>query len=137
MFAEESPTSPGGGIVLLPRYGLNPLYSRANVRGIYREDGVFAGDLFVVAGTTLYRNNTSIGTVAGTDRVEFAYTVDGLFVLGNGIVYDTDGVTVTPTSFPDAAAVASISQINSILLAVRRDTGTVISGSRATRSGAP
>lgn len=125
MFAEESPTSPGGGIVLLPRYGLNPLYSRANVRGIYREDGVFAGDLFVVAGTTLYRNNTSIGTVAGTDRVEFAYTVDGLFVLGNGIVYDTDGVTVTATSFPDAAAVASISQINSILLAVRRDTGTV------------
>lgn len=124
LFAEESPTSPGG-IVLLPRPGLNPLYSRSGVRGIYREDGVFDGDLFVVAGTTLYRDNVSIGTVAGTDRVEFAYTVDGLFILGNGIVYGSDGVTVTATTFPDSASVASIAQLNSILLAVRADTGTV------------
>lgn len=124
LFAEESPTSPGG-IVLLPRHGLNPLYSRASVRGIYREDGVYSGDLFVVAGTTLYRANVSIGTVAGTDRVEFAYTVDGLFVLGNGIVYRTDGATVTATAFPDSALVNSIAQINSVLLAVRRDTGSV------------
>lgn len=124
LFAEESPTSPGG-IVLLPRHGLNPLYSRADVRGIYREDGVYSGDLFVVAGTLLYRNNVSIGTVAGTDRVEFAYTVDGLFILGNGIVYKTDGVTVTATTFPDSASANSIAQINSILLAVRRDTGTI------------
>lgn len=124
LFAEESPTSPGG-IVLLPRPGLNPLYSRSGVRGIYREDGVLDGDLFVVAGTTLYRDNVSIGTVAGIDRVEFAYTVDGLFILGNGVVYETDGVTVTATSFPDSAAVASIAQINSILIGVRRDTGTV------------
>lgn len=124
LFPESSPTSPGG-VVLLPRPGLNPLYSRSSVRGIYKEDGVFSGDLFVVAGTTLYRNNVSIGTVAGSDRVEFAYTVDGLFVLGGGIVYDTDGATVTATSFPDSASVASICQINSILLAVRADTGTV------------
>lgn len=124
LFSEASPTSPGG-IVLLPRHGLAPLYSRASVRGIYREDGVFSGDVFVVAGTTLYRNNSSIGTVAGTDRVEFAYTVDGLFILGNGVVYDTDGATTSATSFPDSASVSSIAQINSILLGVRADTGTV------------
>lgn len=124
LFPEESPTSPGG-IVLLPRPGLAPLYSRSGVRGIYKEDGVFDGDVFVVAGTTLYRDNVSIGTVAGSDRVEFAYTVDGLFVLGNGVVYETDGATVTATAFPDSASVASIAQINSILLAVREDTGAV------------
>lgn len=124
LYPEQAPTSPGG-IVLLPRPGLTELYNRAGVRGIYREDGVLAGDLFVVHGTALYRNNVSIGTVAGTDRVEFAYTVDGLFVLGNGVVYKTDGATVTATTFPDSASVASICQINSILVGVRADTGTV------------
>lgn len=124
MYPEQSPTAPGG-TTLLPRPGLAPLYARSGVRGLYREDGVLSGDLFVVHGTALYRNNVSIGTVAGTDRVEFAYTVDGLFVLGNGVVYKTDGVTVSATAFPDSAAVASICQINSILVGVRRDYGTI------------
>ena len=124
LLPEKAPTSPTG-TVLLPRPGLTELYDRADVRGIYREDGVFDGDLMVVAGATLYRNNVAIGAVSGADRVEWAYTVDGLFVLGGGIVYQTDGATVTATAFPDSAAVASITDLDNILVAVREDTGTV------------
>lgn len=124
LYAEQAPTSPGG-VVLLPRPGLTELYARADVRGIYREDGVYSGARFFVAGTTLYRDNASVGTIAGTTRVEFAYTVDGLFILGNGIVYQYNGTTLVATAFPDSALVSSITQLDNILVAVRADTGTV------------
>lgn len=123
LIVEGSPTSPGG-VVALPRPGLQEHTASAH-RGVYREDGVFDGDLFTIRGTTLYRDGVSLGTVAGTDRPEWAYTVDGLFILGNGIVYQYDGASLTATSFPDSASVASITQINSILVAVRADTGTI------------
>ncbi len=74
---------------------------------------------------TLYRDQVSIGTVTGSDRPEWAYTVDGLFVLSGGVVYQYDGATLATDAFPDSALVASITQINSILVAVRQDTGTI------------
>lgn len=120
---EQAQTSPSG-IVALPRPGLAPFASRVP-RGLYKEDGVYSGDLFDVSGTTLYRDGVSVGTIAGTDRTEWAYTVDGLFILGNGVVYQYNGTTLTATSFPDSASVASITQLNSVLVAVRADTGTI------------
>lgn len=123
VIGENAPTSPGG-VAVLQRPGLAPYATRA-CRGLYREDGVFGGDLFEVSGTTLYRAGASIGTVAGSDRAEWAYTVDGLFVLSGGIIYQYNGTTLVATSFPASALVASIAQINSILVAVRADTGTI------------
>lgn len=120
---EGSPTSPSG-VAAFRRPGLQEHTASAH-RGVYREDGVFDGDLFTIRGTTLYRDGVSLGTVAGTDRPEWAYTVDGLFILGNGIVYQYNGTTLTATSFPDSASVASITSLNSILVAVRADTGTI------------
>lgn len=122
-YVEQAPTSPGG-TVAIPRPGLVEHIVRS-VRGLYREDGVYGGDLFTVSGTTLYRASTSLGTVAGSDRPEWAYTVDGLFILSGGIVYQYDGATLATDAFPDGALVASITQINSILVAVRADTGTI------------
>lgn len=122
-YVEQSPTSPGG-TVAIPRPGLSQ-YMNQSVRGLYREDGVFDGDVFTVSGAALYRAGASLGAVAGIDRPEWAYTVDGLFVLTGGIVYQTNGVTIETDPFPDGALVASITQINSILVAVRADTGTV------------
>lgn len=123
MFVEQAPTSPGG-VVAIPRPGL-AAHTSVVARGVYREDGVFDGDLFYVVGTTLYRDGVSLGTVAGSDRNEWAYTVDGLFVLGGGIVYQYDGSTLATDAFPDGALVASITQINNTLVAVRQDTGTI------------
>lgn len=123
LYVEQSPTSPTG-VVAIPRPGLVQ-HMVQGVRGLYREDGVYDGDLFTVSGTTLYRGSVSLGTVVGIDRPEWAYTVDGLFVLSGGNVYQTDGVTIATEPFPDGALVASIAQINSILVAVRADTGTI------------
>lgn len=122
-YVEQSPTSPGG-TVAIPRPGLTQ-HMVQSVRGLYREDGVYDGDLFTVSGTALYRAGVSLGAVVGIDRPEWAYTVDGLFMLSGGIVYQTDGVTIVTDPFPDGALVASIAQINNILVAVRADTGTV------------
>lgn len=123
LYVEQSPTSPGG-TVAIPRPGMVE-HTTQSVRGLYREDGVFAGDLFTVSGLALYRDAVSLGAVAGTDRPEWAYTVDGLFMLSGGIVYQYDGATLATDTFPDSALVASIAQINSILVAVRQDTGTI------------
>lgn len=122
-YVEQSPTSPGG-VVAIPRPGLTAHVEEA-VRGLYREDGVYDGDLFTVSGTTLKRDGVSLGTVDGSDRPQWAYTVDGLFVLSGGVVYQTDGATISTDAFPDGALVASIAQINSILVAVRADTGSI------------
>lgn len=124
LIPEDAPTSPTGK-VLLGRPGLEEVQDWADLRGVYRDAGVFDNDLFSVAGTTLRRDTTTLGTVSGDDRIEWAYTVDGLFVLGGGIVYQYDGSTLEATAFPDDAAVASLAQIDNILVAVRQDTGTV------------
>lgn len=123
LYVEQSPTSPGG-LVAIPRPGLVESVD-TSVRGIYREDGVFNGDLFTIRSNLLYRASTSLGSIAGTDRTEWAYTVDGLFVLGGGIVYQYNGGSKVATDFPDDALVASICAIDNILIAVRADYGTM------------
>lgn len=125
MYAEQAPTSPGGTI-LVPRMGLEQQYSLGGQpRGIYRADGVVDGAVMAVAGSKLYRDQTLVGDI-GDDgrRVEWAFTVDGLFVLSDGVVWQYDG-DLTATTFPDEADVASISDLNNVLVAVRADTGTV------------
>jgi hypothetical protein len=125
LYPETSPTSEGGH-VLLPRPGLFNEYSvGTGGRGLYSAEGVLNGDLVVVSGTRVYRGENDIGEALGTDRAEFASTVDGFFILSGGVVYQTDGLTVTPTVFPDGAPVASITSIDNILVAVRGDTGTI------------
>lgn len=123
LYVEQSPTSPGG-TVAIPRPGLTQ-HMNQSVRGLYREDGVYDGDLFTVSGLALYRDGVSLGAVTGADRVEWAYTVDGLFLLSGGVVRQYDGATLATDPFPDGALVASITQVNSILVAVRADTGTI------------
>lgn len=126
LFHEEAPTT-ATGAVLLPRPGIHDEYDLgADIRGLSRSDGVFNGDVFAVAGATFYRGETSVGTVINdTFDVEWAYTVDGLFVLSGGVVYQYDGTALTATAFPDSAAVASICDLDNFLFAVRQDTGTI------------
>lgn len=127
MYAEPSPTAESG-MVLVPRKGLESFqaFEAGTVRGLARDDGVFGGALFTVAGDKLYRSDEEAGDLDDDGfRAEFAFTVDGLFVLSGGIVYQYDGTDLLPTEFPDDAFVASICDINNILVAVREDTGTV------------
>lgn len=126
LFAEQAPTSPGGTI-LVPRMGLEQQYVLGGQpRGIYRADGVVDGAVMAVFGSKLYADQSLLGDV-GDDgrRVEWAFTVDGLFVLSAGVVWQYDGSTLEATDFPDDAPVASITDLNQVLVAVRQDTGTV------------
>jgi len=126
LYHEQVPTSTTGA-VLLPRPGLQLEYDLgAPIRGLRRDDGVFSGDLFAVAGNKLFRGEDLVGLIEDdTFSVEWAYTVDGLWVASGGIVYQYDGTTLTPTAFPDSAPVVSICDIDNFLFAVRQDTGTV------------
>lgn len=125
LYPEAAPTAETG-MVLLPRPGLTAQNTfGSEVRGLFLQDGVFGGALFAVAGTQLFNAGVAVGTVAGIDRTEWAYTVDGLFILGGGTVYVSDGATVTATAFPDSAPVVSITQVDNFLVGVRQDTGTV------------
>lgn len=124
LLVEDAPTSPSGK-VLLARPGLESVYDRPDIRGVYSDPGVYGGSLYYVSGDGLYENNLLIGSVFGLDRIEWAYTVDGLFILSGGDVYQYDGLTLTTTGFPDDAAVASITQVNNFLVGVRQDTGTM------------
>lgn len=74
------------------------------VRGLYVQQNFLAGSIFKVVGEYLYRGDTAIGSVPGTDRVAWATGVDRLFVLGNSTIYATDGATTTIVSLPDDAA---------------------------------
>lgn len=125
LYPEQSPTVKGD-IALIQRPGLTAFLAQA-ARGLYREDGVLGGSLFTLTGTTLYKDGVALtGTVSGSDRPEWAYTVDGLFVLSGGVVYQTtNGTSISATTFPDSASVSSLAQLNSILVAVREDTGTI------------
>lgn len=125
-YSEEAPTSESGS-VLFPRQGLNAEYTLpARLRGLYTEDGVFGGAIMAVAGNALFNGEEEVGEVAGDDRAEWTYTVDGLFVLSGGVVYQTqDGLTLEATEFPDAAPVGSITSLDNFLVAVRQDTGQV------------
>lgn len=126
LYAEVAPTAETG-TALLQRPGLNLEYGLgAAIRGLFSVDGVFGGAIMAVAGDKLFNGEIEVGGTPGIDRVEWAYTVDGLFVLSGGVVYQTDdGLTVAPTEFPDDAPVASITSINNFLVAAREGTGQV------------
>jgi len=125
-YAERTPMS-AAGYALLPLPGMAAYLTRGSgvIRGLYQQDGVFSGALFAVSGTTLYRGASSLGTVSGTDRIEWAARSGRLYILGAGIVYEYDGSTLAALAFPDAALVASICDLNGILFAARADTGRI------------
>lgn len=125
-YAERTPASPSG-VALLPLPGMAAYATRGTgaIRGLYQQDGVFSGDLFTVSGSSLYRGASSLGTVAGTDRTEWAARGGRLYILGNGTIYEYDGATVAALAFPDSASVASICDLNGILFAARADTGRI------------
>ena len=119
-FMEKSPASPTG-YVMLGRPGLTAFASVGTqpVRGIFSQPGTFGGDPVSVAGVTVYRNGTSLGTIPGTSRVTFAGNGLEMVIAGGGTLYRTDGVSVFPVTFPDAAGVSIVAYLGSYFVASR------------------
>ena len=68
MFFERTPGGPEQN-ALIQRPGLvSAAYSPANgvIRGMFKQDGTFSGELFSVSGNKLYRTGTAAGTLPTT-----------------------------------------------------------------------
>lgn len=119
MYLIDSPFSPDGisrvsrpTLTNVLNLGIFPIY------GMYREDGVFGGEGFVVSGTTLYQINlaassaTMLGSIPGAGYCQFSggATSAGsrLLILRDGAVWNWDGSTITQIAMPDAVPVGSI-----------------------------
>lgn len=75
----------------------------AAVRGLYIQQNFLSDALFKVAGGSLYRDGTQIGSIVGEDRVAWAASIDRLFILGGRTIHHTDGLSVSTTAMPDDA----------------------------------
>lgn len=94
----------------LPRPGLVETYEYGSgpVRGIFTQAGVFSGAVFIVSGTTLYKNGVSAGTVPGSGLVRIAASDSELVIVAAGEARTYDGSTLT---LIDSTALPSVSDV--------------------------
>lgn len=120
LYLEQVPTDPKRPLKLVKCPGSLALPGWVTAgRGYAQADGFASGKLLVVVGTALKTYDpatgtvgTIAGTVAGTDRVQFAFTATECAILGNGGLHFSDGATVaasTDIDFP--ANITSVSSI--------------------------
>lgn len=109
VYSERVETDPNRGrkLVRLPGTIALPDWA-ATARGYAQADGFAGGKILVVVGTALKTYDpatgtvgTITGTVAGTDRVQFAFTATQCGILGNGVLHVSDGSTVAATTDAD------------------------------------
>lgn len=110
MFVEPSPVE-SEGVTLLSREGLQELSfdGTGPIAGVFKQDGVFNGDTFVVSG--------------GLGTVSFAASATELGFLMDGIIYRYDGTDFEAVDFPDDARVLKLLYHDGQFFAVREDTG--------------
>jgi len=90
----------------------------AEIQGVFCEDGVRSGALFVVAGGSLYSVSSSwtatlIGAIGGTGTAVFAGLRDKLYVARGAKPWQWDGSSLTQvsdTDAPDATSMLVLSQ---------------------------
>lgn len=127
LLIEPSPTD-DEGVVMLARAGLEEYStpgSTGPVRGIYSRDGVFGGDVFSVVNDTIYRNTSSLGTLADSVNNVPSFAGDGIdeiLIANGGTMRRYDGA-LADVSFPDAAGVRGVTFIAGLFVAVRASSG--------------
>lgn len=125
MYLEKTVTNLREGSALLTRPFLTAFASVGTGpnRGLFWEDDVFADDALVASGGELHRMNsigasTLVGVLSGFGRVEVAYAPSSALVASGGRLQQTDGVTLTPKTFPDSLNVVSVAYMDGYFLAV-------------------
>jgi hypothetical protein len=109
---DKSGASPDG-FFRLGRPGYTLSYSLpAPIKGLFRQDRVFNGDVFAVSNYTLYRGVTAVGGVIdGT--AAFAPGIDVLGVVTSPNFYIYNGSTLTLKAIPDGNVAIDVDQLNS------------------------
>jgi hypothetical protein len=120
LYLEKADTDPKRSMKLVRTPGSLELPDwAANARGYAQADGFASGVILVVVGTALKTYDpatgtvgTIAGTVAGTDRVQFAFTALECAILANGVLHFSDGATVATAADVDfPAAITSVAAI--------------------------
>lgn len=126
MYVEEAP-SEEKGLVLQSRPALVDraldMGSQA-VNALYQVDGVLSGNLFGIAGDSLYSETTLLGTLGSSGVASLAGYENLLFANAGAGVYSWNGTTFASVAFPDGADVLRLLVGASRLIAIRRDTET-------------
>lgn len=121
MYLVDNPLSPDG-ISRIPRPGLSTFakVGFGQIYGMWQQEGSFNGDIFVVAGNRLYRMTESapvlIGVLIGEEHPQFAGNTERILILRDGVVYSTNGSTLSVVPMPDNVQVGSIACIDSVFL---------------------
>jgi hypothetical protein len=132
-YVESAAANQVTGVAILPRPGLvlkEPV-GNAPQRGVFREDGLFNGDLFNVAEKMLYREGVlvpfaaGVTFISGADLIRWAGTdlVEGLFFVGGGVLYLYDGTDVDEVTVPDAQLATDVTEINGYIIVQVAGTG--------------
>lgn len=106
------------GLVVERTYGTDP------IRAVYSEPNIFNEDTFVVAGNTLYREGTSLGTINGTGVVSFAGFINCLYIAAGSSLWKYNGTTLTAVTLPDSFSVLKVLVAASRLVLIKKDTQT-------------
>lgn len=95
------------------------------VEAVFKRDGVLSGDLVAVSDGNIYRNASSLGSLAGTGPVSIAGNELGVMVAAGSTMRYYDGSTLADVAFPDSADVAHVFSGGSRFWAIREDTGKI------------
>ena len=127
MYLVKNPSS-GDGVSRVSRptltafrtVGSGPIYT------MWQQPNVLQGDSLVVSGSELWRLTasgvaTKIGNLPGTDiptiaGVQLIGLSDIILITRNGVLYLTDGTTLSVVAVPDSQLVASVATINSYFI---------------------
>lgn len=119
---------------LLPTPGRTQrLDMEATIQGVYQENGVRGGALFVVAGGKLYSVSSSwvkteIGTISisgGASDAVFAGLRDKLFIAQDGALWGYDGSTLTQVTDVDLPVVETMLVLAQRLVVSEPDSDTI------------
>lgn len=125
LFAENA--EPKGNVVLQSRPGLDEytVLGTDPIRFLYSEPGVFSESLFAVVGNKLYKGNSNLGTVTGTDHVSMDSFEGVTFYAAGENIHMYDGATLSTVAFPDNAAVSKVVVGASRLVAIKKESQTI------------
>jgi hypothetical protein len=123
IYIAENPFAPEGTSVF-SRPSLDTYISVGSgpIRGIWRQDGTFGGDWFVVSGTELYLvddvdgDAVLLGNVPGTGYCDFAGNEDKVVIVRDLFAYAYDGVSLSVIAMPDDLPVQTVAQIDGSFL---------------------
>lgn len=124
MLAEVVNTEPN--TVLQSRPGLKTsgfTVGNNGIDSIFTADKVLGNSLFLISGSTLYRDGVEVGAIDGDGPISWAAYEDTVFVTAGESIWKYNNDELSVVSFPDGVPVSKILVAGSRLIAVRKDTG--------------